>query len=106
MRRFRSVLAVIAGFWAVAPSSLVQSGEVHSAISMQQHSAEFARSYLQSWSSNPRAALDQVPQIYAPRTRFYGRLVDHRRLMREKAAFIQRWPVRHYAHRPGTMRVA
>jgi hypothetical protein len=26
--------------------------------------------------------------------------------MREKATFLQRWPVRRYAHRPGTMQVS
>jgi len=105
MRRFRSVMAVLALSCAAAFPSLAEAGKEHSTNSMQQRSAELARTYLQTWSSNPRAALDQVPRLYASRTRFYGQLLDHRRLMREKAGFLQRWPVRHYAHRPGTMRV-
>src|SRR3954469_10365916 len=105
MRRFRSVLAVIALSYAIALPSVVQSNEARSVAKLQKRSAEIAHSYLQTWSSDPRAALDQVPHLYAPRTRFYGQLVDHRRLMREKAGFIQRWPIRHYAHRPGSMRV-
>src|SRR5215212_5128648 len=105
MRHFRSVMAAFVLSCAAAFPSMVRSSETHSITNMQQCSAELARSYLQTWSSNSKAALDQVPQLYAPRTRFYGQLVDHRRLMREKAGFIQRWPVRHYAHRPGTMRV-
>ena len=73
---------------------------------MQQRSADLARSYLQTWSSNGRAALGQVPQLYAPRVRFYGRVLDRNKLLREKAVFFQRWPVRHYTHRPGTVRVS
>jgi hypothetical protein len=85
MRCFRSGLVVVALSCAVAPPGLAQSGEARSMASMQQLSAKLARSYLQTWSSNTRAALDQVPRLYASRTRFYGQLLDHRRLMREKA---------------------
>jgi len=106
MRRFRSVMAVLALSCAAAVPSLAEAGKEQSATSMQQRSAQLARTYLQTWSSNPRAALDQVPRLYALRTRFYGQLVDHRRLIREKAGFIRRWPIRHYAHRPGSMSVA
>jgi hypothetical protein len=105
MRCFRSGLVVVALSCTVAPPGLAQSGEARSMASMQQLSGKLARSYLQTWSSNTTAALDQVLRLYASRTRFYGQLLDHRRLMREKAGFLQRWPVRHYAHRPGTMRV-
>ena len=106
MRRFRLVMAVLALSYAAAAPSLAEAGKEPSTSSMQQRSAELARAYLQTWSSNPRAALSQVPRLYAPRTRFYGQLIDHRRLIREKAGFIQRCPIRHYAHRPGSMRVA
>jgi hypothetical protein len=32
-------------------------------------------------------------------------LLNHDALIREKAQFLRRWPIRHYALRPGTMRV-
>jgi len=85
--------------------AFAQSGQAGPASSLEQRSAQFAGSYLQVWSSSSRAAITQVPQFYAPRVLFYGRVLDRRGLMREKARFVQRWPVRHYAHRPGTMRV-
>jgi len=106
MHRRLFTMAVLALTCATAPGSWAQSGEVHSAARLQQRSAALAHSYLQTWSSNARAALEQVPQLYAPRVCFYGRVLDRSRLMREKAAFLRRWPVRRYAHRPGTMQVS
>lgn len=69
-------------------------------------SADLTRAYLHTWSTNSRAALADVPRIYAPRVNFYGRVVTHDALRREKAQFVRRWPIRHYSLRPGTMRVA
>jgi len=86
--------------------SFAQLGQADASPALEQRSALFARSYLQLWSSDSRAAIAQVPQLYAPRVLFYGRVLNRRGLMREKARFVQRWPVRHYAHRPGTMRVS
>jgi len=100
------IVTALALTCVTAPDSWAQSGEVHSAAMMQQRSAALAHSYLQTWSSNARAALEQVPKLYAPRVRFYGRVLDRNGLMREKATFLQRWPVRRYAHRPGTMQVS
>ena len=73
---------------------------------IQQRSAELSRSYLHSWSSAKGATAAEVRRVYAPRVRFYGRLITHRELTREKARFAHRWPVRRYSHRPGTMRVS
>jgi hypothetical protein len=39
--------------------------------------ASRTRSYLHTWSTNTRAALADVPRIYAPRVNFYGRILDH-----------------------------
>jgi hypothetical protein len=36
---------------------------------------------------------------------FYGRVLDHAALVREKAQFARRWPIRHYSIRDNTMRV-
>jgi len=63
------------------------------------------RSYLHTWSTNTRAALADVPHIYAPRVSFYGRILDHASLVREKAQFARRWPLRRYSLRPNTVRV-
>ena len=47
----------------------------------------------------------QVSFIYGSRVRFYGRLWRRSDLHAEKRRFIQRWPIRRYALRPGTVRV-
>jgi hypothetical protein len=71
---------------------------------MHELSHDLTTSYLQLWSTSNQAALADVGQIYASRIRFYGKAVDRRTLWNEKRRFTQRWPVRSYAHRPGTMR--
>ena len=61
MHRPLFTMAVLALTCATAPESWAQSGEVHPATRLQQRSAALAHSYLQTWSSNARVALDQVP---------------------------------------------
>lgn len=93
-----TLVSVIVGLCAGAASAEVGSSLAH-------RSADFTRSYLHRWSTNGRAALADVPRLYAPQVSFYGRLLNHDALIREKAQFLRRWPIRHYALRPGTMRV-
>lgn len=71
---------------------------------MHELSHDLTTSYLQLWSTSNRAALADVGQIYGREIRFYGRNVSRRELWNEKRRFTSRWPVRSYAHRPGTMR--
>jgi hypothetical protein len=66
---------------------------------------ELTKSYLQVWSSNQRAALADVEQVYGPIIVFYGQTFEQRHLAAEKRRFVRRWPVRSYALRPGTTRV-
>lgn len=103
MHQLRLILTVL--IFAYAAPTLAQTGR-NPAAGMQQSSATFSHAYLRTWSAEGQAAVTEVPQVYAPRTRFYGRMMDHRRLSREKAGFIRRWPLRQYAHRSGTMRIA
>jgi hypothetical protein len=72
--------------------------------SLAKRSAVLTQNYLQTWSSNARVALAQVPHLYAPRVSFYRRLLNHNQLIREKAHFVRRWPIRQYSVRPGTTR--
>lgn len=72
---------------------------------MEALSARIAEVYLRVWSANSEAAVADVPYVYGPSVLFYGRRTDQRSLAAEKRRFIQRWPIRSYAHRPGTMRV-
>ena len=66
---------------------------------------KLSHDYLGMWSSNSSAAMRQVSFIYGSRVRFYGRLLSRSDLHAEKRRFIQRWPIRRYALRPGTVRV-
>ena len=93
-----TLVSVVVGLCAGAASAEVGSSLAH-------RSADLTRSYLHTWSTNGRAALADVPRLYAPQVSFYGRLLNHDALIREKAQFLRRWPIRHYALRPGTMRV-
>jgi hypothetical protein len=86
---------------AYAPASLAQP----SMIVMTKASSDLTTSYLQVWSTPQAASPTYVTRIYAPRIHFYGRTVDRSGLVREKRRFVRRWPVRHYAVRPGTVRV-
>jgi hypothetical protein len=73
--------------------------------SMEAAAAKLSHDYLGVWSSNSSAAMRQVSFIYGSRVRFYGRLLSRSDLHAEKRRFIQRWPIRRYALRPGTVRV-
>ena len=106
MRHIRFIMTALAVGCGCPAPSFAQSGQAGPAAAMEQRSAQFTGSYLQVWSSSSRAAVAAVPRLYAPRVLFYGRVLGRRGLMREKARFVQRWPVRHYAHRPGTIQVS
>jgi hypothetical protein len=106
VRHIRFIMTALAVGCGCPAPSFAQSGQAGPAAAMEQRSAQFAGSYLQVWSSSSRAAVAAVPRLYAPRVLFYGRVLGRRGLMREKARFVQRWPVRHYAHRPGTIQVS
>lgn len=73
---------------------------------MRERTAMFATRYLQVWSSSGTASVSGVPRLYEPTVAFYNQVYTHRELISEKRRAIQRWPVRRYIHRPGTMRIA
>jgi hypothetical protein len=64
-----------------------------------------ATRYLQVWSSDGATSVRSVPDLYERRVTFYGQQYTHHQLMAEKRRAIRRWPVRRYAHRPGTLRI-
>jgi hypothetical protein len=72
---------------------------------MRGRTADIAARYLEIWSSNDGAAVAGVPYMYGPTVQFYGRTYTQRQLADEKRRTIAQWPVRRYAHRPGTLRV-
>ena len=72
---------------------------------MRQRAEALAYRYLEGWSSGNAQALADVQALYGPRVNFYGKFIDQRSLFSQKRGFARRWPIRRYAHRPGTMRV-
>jgi hypothetical protein len=101
MRPFSpAVLLFVAAFTssgaAVAQPSIAE---------MEDRSAAIAERYLQQWSASSSGAIGEVPYVYGPRVRFYGRDYTQGMLMDEKRRAIRKWPVRRYTHRPGTMQV-
>jgi hypothetical protein len=81
------------------------AGQAATLPEMQERTTEIATRYLQVWSSNDVAAVQGVPYVYGPRVRFYGQNYSQADLMAEKRRAIHQWPLRHYEHRPGTLRV-
>ncbi len=75
------------------------------ATSMEKRTAVIATRYLQVWSFNGAASVRSVPHLYERTVTFYRQTYTHRQLMAEKRRAIQRWPVRRYVHRPGTMSI-
>ena len=101
MRRLVKVLFATACA-AYAPASLAQPPVP----AMSKASSDLTASYLRTWSTPQAASPAYVASVYAPRIRFYGRVLDRNGLVDEKRRFARRWPVRRYATRPGTLRVA
>jgi hypothetical protein len=93
---------------AATPEALAQraGGPGGDVGAMRQEAARIAQVYLRRWSSGNATALSDVGLVYAPRVSFYGRFVNQAGLFNEKRRFGQRWPIRRYEHRPGSMRVS
>jgi hypothetical protein len=89
---------LLAGFVLFGTTALASSP-------LEERTAALATRYLQVWSVNGATSVRSVPTLYERATTFYGRTYTHHQLMAEKRRAIRRWPIRHYAHHPGTMRV-
>ena len=94
-----AVLAVISAMSPAVAQPRVGVAE------MQARSAEIARNYLANWSADGPVAMASVPNLYGSQVRFYGRNLSYAGLEAEKRRAIERWPVRSYTLRPGTMTV-
>jgi hypothetical protein len=65
-----------------------------------------AERYLELWSSPNDEMIEATPELYASSVRYYGRRIDRAALLAQKRRFADRWPVRSYRHRPGSIRAA
>ena len=66
--------------------------------------AQLVIDYLNYWSAPNILTLDAMPDFYASKVLFHGRVMTARALMKEKRRFAQRWSHRNYVPRLGTMR--
>ena len=72
---------------------------------MKDRTAFIADRYQQIWSSGNVSPVAGVPFMYGQTVQFYGKPYTQADLQAEKRRAISQWPVRHYIHRPGTMRI-
>ncbi len=72
---------------------------------MKDRTAVVATRYLKIWSSSNVSPVAGVPYMYGRNVQFYGKHYTQADLKSEKRRAISKWPIRHYAHRPGSMRV-
>ena len=106
LMRLNKVVAAAAALMCLgsSPAALAQSGDGSTA-RMRQWAESLAYRYLEVWSSGNAQALADVEALYGPRVNFYGRSIGQSALFDQKRRFGQRWPVRRYSHRPGTVQV-
>jgi hypothetical protein len=95
----KKLLIGAVAFMSASPSYAVSPQE------MKDRTAFIASRYLQIWSSNNVSPVAGVPYMYGRTVLFYGKSYTQADLQAEKQRAIVQWPVRHYAHRPGTLRV-
>ncbi|API52093.1 hypothetical protein BMW22_11060 [Rhizobium leguminosarum] len=64
---------------------------------------DFANRYNDEWSKDSASALGSMKSVYADEVSFFGTLVDKEIILKDKAAFAQRWPERIYSVKPGSL---
>jgi len=104
----RTLIAVLAACAGSASPAVAQAelGGSHATAAMRRHAEAIAHRYLAGWSSGNAQALADARALYGPRVNFYGRFITQGALFDQKRRFGERWPIRRYAHRPGTMRIS
>ena len=55
------------------------------------------------WADNGRVTAQSVSSLYADRVDYYGHRTDRDGVLRDKLAFVRRWPSRSYAVVPGSV---
>ena len=65
-------------------------------------SKNFLTKYFDTWSSNEQTSLNFVNNAYSNVVDFYGTRVTNDEVIRQKVAFVKRWPVRAYKERSNT----
>ncbi len=111
MQRFRVVTAE--GNWQadqsppLAPAQPGPSANADApyASSDEQRARAFLDASMLTWSSDNRQAIAFVGSAYADPVTFYGKVRSRASVVAEKRKFAERWPIRRYAARPGSVTV-
>jgi hypothetical protein len=67
-----------------------------------QRAIAFAQDYFAHWSEANDQAIGYFSGTYAPTVVFYGTSINRADLMKQKLAYVERWPLRIYTLKPGT----
>ncbi len=71
----------------------------------EQRARAFLDASMLTWSSENRQAMAFVSAAYADPVTFYGKVRSRASVVAEKNKFAERWPIRRYAVRPGSVTV-
>lgn len=74
-------------------------------MSSQQEASQFAEDYFAHWSENNDEAISYFSSIYLDSVVYYGSPTSKTAILKQKTAFVKRWPLRIYTVEPNTMTV-
>jgi len=65
----------------------------------EESALQLAESYFATWSGSRATAIDFLDRSYAPQVDYFGKRISRTAVMKEKLAFVERWPERRYTFR-------
>jgi hypothetical protein len=74
-------------------------------VALKKAAEDAAVAYVTAWSSSNYMALEHMRKIGAPRIEYFGKTISREAWQGMKRKFADKWPVRQYKLRPGSMRV-
>ncbi|MCB8878255.1 COG3904 family protein [Acidisoma silvae] len=89
----------------IVPPRSLSEPLVKPAMSPQQEATQFAEDYFAHWSEGNAQAISYFSSIYHDSVIYYGNATPKSTILKEKTAFVTRWPLRIYTVEPKTMAV-
>jgi hypothetical protein len=88
-----------------AVENMVQKAQPVNTAALKKSAEDAAVAYVTAWSSSNYTALEHMRKIGAPRIEYFGKTISREAWQGMKRKFADKWPVRQYKLRPGSMRV-
>ena len=89
--------------FATATTALLAMGSLTTAWAQSTpRQDQLIASYFAIWDQNGNVTAENVAKLYAPTLVYYGHPMTRAALLRDKLAFVRRWPDRRYAVEPGS----